>query len=748
VNADVPGSFRMDNWRRLAVPAAFCVALSGCTTLGSESMVPGPIVSGPKERSANAVDDRNRGPERPQMRVETLPPPPVVPPSRNAAAQAAAEAGVRALAGSAPVEPSSLTLEQVPLASFAQVIYADVLKRNVNVDAQVLARRDLVTFKSGGVQSPEQLEAAAKLLLKSFGVAVIDAGGLVRIVPDGAGQGTLPEIRRGAALPETPIALRPVFHSVDLTAVQHTDVINWLRTMFGNRVSVQEDLARNALVLSGTSENVIAAMEAIRVLDQPMFRGAQSLSITPVYWSADELARRLFDVLTAEGYAVKPIGGGGGIRFPIVILPISGVNTIFAFAQSPTVAEHVANWARRLDKPNERGVGKNFFTYSVRHKDAAVLARTLDQLLSGLGRAAGTPAPTQQAAGAAGARAATGTGSVVVDASTNMLIFQTSQDEYSQIISLLQTLDRPVRAALIEVTVAELTLDDKQQLGIEWLTNQATSSGGRIISGTGGGLSIGSAGFNLRVFDSANALRFALNALASNNRATVLSSPRVLARNGESATIQVGQEVPIITSQQSTGGTTTGGAPQVLQTVQYRNTGVILKVKPVIHSGDQIDLDVSQEVSGAQQTNTGVNISPTFSTRKIDTKLTLRNGSTVMLGGLISDERSQGDAGIPLLKDVPGLGTLFKSQTGTGNRRELVVLITPYVINDDFEAESITNAFRRSLGPWAGTIPAVPAAPALPVAPSAPAAPAATVAPAAPATGADAGRQPSSPPAR
>jgi general secretion pathway protein D len=118
------------------------------------------------------------------------------------------------------------------------------------------------------------------------------------------------------------------------------------------------------------------------------------------------------------------------------------------------------------------------------------------------------------------------------------------------------------------------------------------------------------------------------------------------------------------------------------------------------------------------------------------------------LGGLISDERSQGDAGIPLLKDVPGLGTLFKSQTGTGNRRELGVLITPYVINDDFEAESITNAFRRSLGPWAGTIPAVPAAQALPVAPSAPAAPTATVAPAAPATGADAGRQPSSPPAR
>jgi general secretion pathway protein D len=104
-------------------------------------------------------------------------------------------------------------------------------------------------------------------------------------------------------------------------------------------------------------------------------------------------------------------------------------------------------------------------------------------------------------------------------------------------------------------------------------------------------------------------------------------------------------------------------------------------------------------------------VSPTFSTRRIDTKLTLRNGSTIMLGGLISDERSQGDAGVPLLKDLPGIGSLFKTQNGSGARRELIVLITPYVINDDFEAESITNAFRRSLGPWAENGPTVPAPP-------------------------------------
>jgi general secretion pathway protein D len=682
-----------------------CVAcLASCGTLGLEPLVPSPMV--PKTQNAvvpsPAAEPRGAG-SRQETRIESVSPPPATGVTTAAVDTAAAQSTPgRPGAQATAVAASSLNLEQVPLGTFAQVVFADILKRNINIANEVLGRRDLVTFRSGGSQTPEQLEAAAKLLLKSYGVAVVDAGGLVRIVADNASVGSLPEIRRGAALPETPIPLRPIFFSVDLTAVQHTDVVNWLKTLFSGRVNVQEDLSRNAVVVSGTSENVQAVMGAIRVLDQPMFRGAQSLSITPVYWTADDLARRLVEVLSAEGYAVRPLaGGGGGLRFPIVVLPISGVNTVFVFTQSPEVASHISAWARRLDKPSERGVGRNLFTYAVKHKDAVVLARTLDQLLN---RGARPPATSQPAGTSAPAQPAT-SGGVVVDASTNTLIFQTGQDDYSQIIGLLQALDRPARAAMIEVTVAELSLDDQQQFGIEWLSRQALSSGGRVVSGTGGGLSIGNSGFNLSVFDSANALRFALNALASNNRATVLSSPRVLARNGESASIQVGQEVPIITSQQSTGTATGAGAPQVLQTVQYRKTGVILKVRPVIHSGEQIDLDISQEVSGAQQTNTGVNVSPTFSTRNIDTRLSLRSGSTIMLGGLISDERSQGDTGIPFLKEVPGIGQLFKTQTGKNNRRELIVLITPYIINDDFEAEAITNAFRKSLGPWAETTP-------------------------------------------
>ncbi len=692
---------------RYVVLATLASGLGACAVPGAAPIVPPALKTNTQvtKDSASVV----LAPE-PSTRITNLPSVPEVLPSAQALARdQQTSTGIAAL----PTEPVSINLEQVTLGTFAQLIFNDLLKKNVNVDAPVLARKDLVTFRSGASQAPADLERAAKLLLKSYGVAVLDVGGLVRIVPDNANVGSLPEIRRGSALPETPLSLRPIFHVIDLLSVHQTLVTNWLKMMFGERIRIQEDISRNSLLISGTPENLQAALEAISFLDQPVMRGAKSLSISPLYWSADELARRLLDVLSAEGYAVQPIGsgGGGGARFPIVILPVAAINAVYVFAQAGTVIDHISQWARTLDVPSDRGIGKTFFTYAVKHKDATLLAKTLEQLL---GRS-GAPAAAGAATGAA-----PGAPTVVVDTSTNTMIFQTSREEYSKVSGLLQTLDRPAKGALIEVTVAELSLDDKNQLGVEWLTNKALSGGGSVSTGTASGLAIGSAGFNYKVFDSATNLRFVLNALASDNQATVLSSPRVMARNGETATIQVGQEVPIITSQQS-GGTTTVGAAAVLQTIQYRSTGVILRVKPVIHSSDQIDLDVSQEVSGAQSTSTGVNVSPTFTTRRIETKLTLRNGATVLLGGLISDQNSQGMAGIPFLKDVPGLGSFFSTKNRSGQRSELVVLITPYVINDDGDAEAVTTAFRKMLGPWAATVQSAPAPVSAPATAAAPA---------------------------
>ena len=285
---------------------------------------------------------------------------------------------------------------------------------------------------------------------------------------------------------------------------------------------------------------------------------------------------------------------------------------------------------------------------------------------------------------------------------TNTLIFRgSSPDEQQQIRQLLRELDRPTKSAMIEVVVAELAVGALQRLGVQWtLSNQGNI--GNAQSSTFGG-----SGFNLSYASSARQVLSMIDALANDSQARVLSNPKVLARNGETATIQVGSEVPIVTSQQSTTsapGAFPGAQTGILQQIQYRSTGVILKVRPVINSGNRLDLEVSQEVSSASSTETGVTSTPTISTRKIDTKLSLRDGSTVLLGGLISRDVSTSKSGVPFLKDIPGVGALFRNQSDTTAQKELLVMITPYVLNDDFEAEEITEAIQKSFGPWAQDI--------------------------------------------
>ena len=674
--------------RPIALAASALVALSGCAPLVPQLPQPLTVAS----VAADAAPSRDAA-GRDQTRVTGGPKVPEVEPPKLAVTAPVAQPTDEAVA--------AVNLQQVALPTFIQVVYADVLKKNVGLDPAVSARPDLVTFKTGNGQTAAQVETAVRLLLKSYGLSVVEVGGLVRVVPDNANQGgDLPGLRYGAALPEVPPSLRPVFQLIPLESVRQVDVTGWLRTLFGERIRVQEDSSRNAVLISGNPDNVKAAVEALGVLDQPAMKGRTSLTLTPAFSSAEELARRLAEVLSAEGYAVHPVGSpvaAGGLRSPIILLPVSSLNQVFVFTVGDKVAAHVADWAKTLDRPNERGVGKNLFTYAVKHKDAEQLAGTLERVLGGGGAAASAaPAAT---GGSSTATTSSRLSNVVVDKASNTLIFQLNPDEFGQISALLQNLDKPTKSALIEVTVAELKLEDGTQLGVQWLASRIGKDVGVSASASSGSGSTG--GFNVQVFNTLGTQRVVVDALASNSRATILSSPRLMARNGETALIQVGDEVPVLSQQLGTTNTSGGTTGNLLATYQYRSTGVILKIKPVIHSGDQIDIDLSQEVSQPVQTTAGNTTMPTISTRKVETKLTLRNGSTMLLAGLIDGTSSDGNGGVPFLKDIPVVGSLFRNQTIKKSRREMIILITPYIANDSTEAEAITESFRKTLGDWA-----------------------------------------------
>ncbi|MDP2829635.1 MAG: secretin N-terminal domain-containing protein [Sulfuricellaceae bacterium] len=609
----------------------------------------------------------------------------------------------------------TVAFDQLPLPQFVQAVYGLILKKNYSLDPLVASRKDLVTLRAAQMQTPGQIETAARMLLKTYGVTVTDLGaGNYRITPDNAQTGYAPEILRGRALPEVPLPLRPIYQLVELESVRSSEVINWLSKIFGSKVTILDDSQHNTLILSGQSDDVTAVLAAIHVLDQPLMKGRQSRRINPVFWSADELGKKLNDILTAEGYSVTNAPGAAG-QFPINLIPIQGVNALIVFASDPAVMQHIIDWAKDLDKPNtSKGSGGGYFTYQARYTNAENLAKTMQSVL---GEAAAAPQQLLPAgATVIGTPAAPSkSGRVIVNIATNTLIFQGSSENHTQLLNLLQELDKPAKTALIEVTVAEVALDNTTQLGVEWAFNASGAEGRTIVGGTKSGIPLGSAGASsgigvgtaglvVGMLNSSGDLRLLLNMLATSSKANVLSTPRILARSGETATIQVGSEIPTITGQQTSSATAGTG---VIQSVQYRKTGIILNVKPVIYAGDRIDLDVTQEVSDS--TKVGVAGSPIIDTRKVETRLSLKDGTPVLLGGLIQQNNTRTETGVPWLKDLPVAGQLFRTNTDNNRKTELLVLITPYIVADDHDAQEITDAFRNQLGEWANT--RVPSAP-------------------------------------
>ena len=686
------GSTQQPVWRPAMTPLVVALCLTACASPPEPPLIGPPLITKAGRYLEDGLlplsTDSRAG--KTTMVADT----PQIPPVGRSST-------VKAGATAEPKGPATTTLmfDQLPLPNFIQVVFGSILKKNFSVDPAVGTRADLVTLRTGAPQTMDEVLNTATMLLKSYGVSVTEMGGFYRIAPDNNASAYSPELRRGRAQPEVPLPLRPVFNLVEMGAVRAADVSVWLKAMFGARLNIQDDSNRNALLISGQAVDITAALEAIQVLDQPLMRGRSSRLLTPNSMGAEELSRRLTELLAAEGY----FAGNATANLPVSFVPIPASNSLVVFAVDPAVLDHVIAWAKKLDAlGNDTRKSGRFFSYAVKYADAQSLAKTMQDLMSNSGtttQSSTVLAPGMRVIG--DAPVVRPPGRIVVNAATNTLIFTSTAEEYTELLAILKEIDQPAKSALIEVTVAEVRVTDKNQLGVEWGLPASTIDGRVVTGGTLGGLGQGTGGFTLNFLNNAGVVRANLNALASTNRANILSTPRVMARNGETATIQVGQEVPIITSQQSAATIAVGAATGILQTIQYRNTGVILKVKPVIFAGNRIELDVSQEVSSAAETKTGVTSSPTISSRKLDTKLSIRDGATVLLGGLMSRTEGKGDTGIPFLKDIPLAGQLFRTNTASNDKTELIVLITPYVIDDDLVAEQVTQAFRNQLGGWA-----------------------------------------------
>ena len=593
-------------------------------------------------------------------------------------------------------ESIRVSFSELPLPAFIDQVFGEELGLSYVIAPGLREKSDLVTLRLTQSVPPSQLFDTSRNVLREYGIDTRqEAGVLTFALSDEIASGEIPLLISGRTLPEVPATHRTIFQLVPLNVVRPTNVRDWLVEAFDrDALDMIEDSDRNALMLSGRAEVIAQALAMIEVLDQPLLRGRRGIVLQPRFVNAEDLASELQTLLRAQGYEAD-VGRGGG---PAILIPLVTANKLAIFVQDERVLDLIEDWTDMLDTRVRTDMEDAIFTYRVQHTQAETLLETLGQIL-GLGTApravqGGSPVASgmQQQGAEQGGPAL---GRIVVDKNSNTLIFRGSGDDWARAEDLLAQLDKPVPSVLIEVLIAEILLTDQQKSGVEF-TARGTLDRYGVSGGTLNRLGLPGGALSL-VLESAGQTRAVLSLFAEESRVAIRSRPNLMVKSGESATIEVGNEIPTV-AQFSDPGTQIGGETNVLQSIEYRKTGINLEITPVVQANGLVDLEISQTLSEARPTAaTSIEGSPTILNRQISTSLTLRDGGSLLMGGLISTSRSAGQAGIPMLSRLPAVGRLFRSESYQEDRTELMVMVIPYVIADHQEGWDLTRRLRERL---------------------------------------------------
>ena len=452
------------------------------------------------------------------------------------------------------------------------------------------------------------------------------------------------------------------------------------------------------LIFVGPQQEALAIEEMVAVLD------------------IDQLGDKSFALIPVEVATVGAVIDNLNVTFgeaskrSIHFVPIDRLSAILAISRSAKKLQDAKEWVARFDRANARG-SKQVFVYYVKNGRAEELAELMSELfqqtessvsarvvapgleqvetasVSGEHSAEGLEATVQKAV-----RTNSATGpTVLADNRNNALVIKSTPEEYDEIEAILARLDVVPLQVLIEVIVAEVSLDGELKFGVEWFIKSGSFTA--VLSTLANGVvenSFPGFGFSFETSDAT----VVLNALDKVTDVDVISSPKLMVLDNQSARLQVGDQVPVAT--RTSVSTDTTDAP-IVSSVELVDTGVILEVTPTVNNGGTVSLNVVQEVSEATTTTTSEIDSPTIQTRNIQSTLAVKSGETVALAGLMRDRLEKGEAGIPGLKDVRGLGALFRTRKNINKRTELIVLITPHIVRDPNEMRQLTEELRDSL---------------------------------------------------
>ena len=598
-----------------------------------------------------------------------------------------------AVSNSPPNEAVTLNFVDAEIGDIARTI-AILSGRNVVVDPRVKGKLTLVTDTP--VKAPQAIaQFASALRLRDF--ALIEAAGLLKVVPEAE-----------AKLQTTTVNARSARHApgnqvvTQIFSVQHENANNLvpvLRPLISpnNTINVS---GNNALIITDYAENLVRIEKIIAALD---VGDALNVATIPLQNSvASDIAnilKTLLDAPTTARTAAKTAAANDDAT----ILADPRNNSLIVSAATATRLDQIRNLVKQLDVAPQ--AGGDIHVVHLKNAQAKDLAVTLR---AALGATSAVPASNAAVASkdkSAASNVTTG-GMIQADEATNSLIISAPPPQMRQLRAVIDQLDGRRAQVFVESLIAEVNADKAAEFGIQWqgplcgagsgtiglLGTNFGSGGNNIISlatGAASGTVIPGAGLNVGAVTRQNGvyvLGFLGRFLQENGDANILSTPTLLTLDNQEAKIVIGQNVPFVTGQY-TSNNTSSGSVNPFQTIERKDVGLTLKVKPQISENGVIKMDIFQEVSNVSATSTAGLIT---NKRSIESSVLIDNGQIVVLGGLLQDTYSNNKQGVPGLSELPVLGNLFKSESRSLKKTNLMVFLRPVIVRDADASERLS----------------------------------------------------------
>ncbi|WP_420853007.1 type II secretion system secretin GspD [Rhodoferax bucti] len=633
--------------------------------------------------------------------------------------------GTQALAQTSPNtpaakrgEPITLNFSNAEVEAVARTM-ATLTGRNVVVDPRV---KGTMTLVSDSPMSPARAYNHFLAVLRTMGYTVVQTDGLDKVVPEADAKllgGSVTSTDSGTAnAPGNQL----VTQIIKLQFENANNLVAVLRPLINPNNPINVNPATNSLVITDYADNLRRLSRIVAALDVPNATDVEVITLKNA--SATDLAPLVLRLMESSGGGAT--GAAADASFKTTVVPEPRSNALIVRAANQARLALARSLIERLDQPTagSNGAAGNIYVVYLKNANATQLATTLRAAMSATGAGSALTASAAPAAPAGGNTSSTGTGGsnlgavatpstggqIQADPATNSLIITASEPQYRQLRAVIDKLDARRAQVFVESLIAEVSADKAAEFGIQWqgaLGNAGDSAVGVLGTNFGSGgsniISLATAGasgtvspakgLNLGVANRTNGvyvLGFLARFLESTGSGNVLSTPNLLTLDNEEAKIVIGQNVPFVTGQFTNTGASTGSV-NPFQTIERKDVGLTLKVKPQISENGTIKLAIYQEVSSVLASTASAANGPTTNKRTIESNVLVEDGAVVVLGGLLQDEYAGNQEKVPGLADVPWFGNLFKSESRSRKKTNLMVFLRPVVVRDATATQALSN---------------------------------------------------------